>query len=209
MHSFSHTSFYKHCLEVVKHPKNSKTFKRQCRKLFVLEALGLTNTKTSKVTDWPRISESPKMFCSAVLLSVFSCAQRLCRISTVGLRSSGPEALIKQALLANTSKLRFASFVRFVHSKRIGVQLRLETSRRQWSFASKVVKWRRQRVEAREIEKKYANCLKFGIFHMKKTVQTRNPCEALLLASGGGTTLWTRARDEYLRLQALSAPVFF
>eukprot|EP00438_Fugacium_kawagutii_P023184 Skav219470 [mRNA] locus=scaffold2809:51831:60425:+ [translate_table: standard] len=25
--------------------------------------------------------------------------------------------------------------------------------------------------------------------------------EALLLASGGGTTLWTRARDEYLRLQ--------
>merc|ERR1719261_757770 len=25
--------------------------------------------------------------------------------------------------------------------------------------------------------------------------------EALLLASGGGTQLWTRARDEYLRLQ--------
>ena len=130
-------------------------------------------------------------------------------LSVSGLRSSGPEALIKQALLANTSKLRFACFVRFVHSKRIGVQLRLETSRRQWSFASKVAKWRRQRVEASEIEKKHAKCLNFGIFHMKKAVQTRNPCEALLLASGGGTTLWTRARDEYLRLQALSAPGFF
>ena len=32
--------------------------------------------------------------------------------AAAGLRSSGPEALIKQALLANTSMLRFASFVR-------------------------------------------------------------------------------------------------
>lgn len=72
------------------------------------EALGLTNTKTSKVTDW----------------------------------SSGPEALIKQALL--------------VGNLTAAVEL----------------------------------CFKSG-----------KMAEALLLASGGGTTLWTRARDEYLRLQ--------
>mmetsp|Transcript_44420 Transcript_44420/g.128550 ORF Transcript_44420/g.128550 Transcript_44420/m.128550 type:complete len:1175 (+) Transcript_44420:84-3608(+) len=32
--------------------------------------------------------------------------------------------------------------------------------------------------------------------------QSGRMAEALLLASGGGTTLWTRARDEFLRLQA-------